>query len=81
LRTVPDFANPRSGLDVERVVPIVDMVKQAAAHRGRPQLVRVTAWRDDHKLGMTLCTNESVQYAVTGYPEATRLTVEVLGNA
>lgn len=62
-------------------MPIIEMVSDAAADLGRPQLVRVTAWCEERQLGMTLCTNESVQYAVTGYPGATHLTVEVLGNA
>jgi hypothetical protein len=78
---MPQFPNPRSGFDVERIRPIIEMVDRAAGDRGRPQLIRVTAWHGDRELGRTLCTNDSVNLAITGYPEATHLTVEAVGNA
>jgi hypothetical protein len=47
----------------------------------RPQLLRITAYEDEKKLGSTLVTNQGMQWAILGYVFATHPTVEHLGDA
>ncbi|HEY2673377.1 MAG TPA: hypothetical protein VGJ07_23820 [Rugosimonospora sp.] len=75
------YPNPRSSLDVERICPLLDLVADVMKDQYRPQLLRITAYEDEKKLGSTLVTNQGAQWAILGYVFATHLTVEHLGDA